>query len=175
MLLTLGSPMTVKSSGQVRIIMFYDLSCLVLSPFASVSNGNKSINQHESWLGFFWDHPELSVSIFIVKVVQGREVKERSNWKLWVWVVWWMFLDEVFGQNTKKLLNTFERSKSDKNWEYGTYRNLRELRVWPFSTFNTSKPDHFKNCTSNFVYVGTIQCSFTFIPFFWQNWKIRIF
>ena len=30
-------------------------------------------------------HPKLSVNIFKVKVIQGDEVKERSNWKFHAW------------------------------------------------------------------------------------------
>ena len=36
-----------------------------------------------------WDiskyHPKLSVSIFKVKVIQGHEFMEMSNWNFWGW------------------------------------------------------------------------------------------
>ena len=43
-------------------------------------------------------HPKLSVSIFKVRVIQGHEVKERSNGKFWVWAAGYMFFGSVFRQ-----------------------------------------------------------------------------
>ena len=69
-----------------------------------------------------WDtskyDPKLSVSIFKVKVIQGHEVKERSNWKFYVWDAWYMFLGQFFVKNAKNDPKTlFERPKSDKIWK----------------------------------------------------------
>ena len=46
--------------------------------------------------------PNLSMSTFKVKVIQGHEVKERSNSKFYVWGACYMFLGQFFVKNTKK-------------------------------------------------------------------------
>ena len=66
-------------TGQVKVKMLDDLAYLVLSRTTAVSNGNKSIQKRGSCLGHFKYHPELSVTIFKVKVIHGHEVKERIN------------------------------------------------------------------------------------------------
>ena len=60
-------------------------------------------------------HHKLSVRIFKVKVIQGHEVKESSNWKLWVWTAGYMFLGS-FSLRTRKMtlehfLNGRDRTK----------------------------------------------------------------
>ena len=66
-------------TGQVKVKIFDDLAYLVL-PLSTAYK--KEISQC-NYMDRVWDTSKydfnLSVSIFKVKVIQGHEVKERSN------------------------------------------------------------------------------------------------
>ena len=66
--------------------MFDDLAYLVLSCTTAVYQ--TEISQYNN-MDRVWDtskhHPKHSVTIFMVKVIQGHEVKDNSNWKFNVW------------------------------------------------------------------------------------------
>ena len=122
-----------------------------------------------------WDtsryHPKLSVSIFKVKVIQGHKVKERSNWKFWVWVAWYMFLGQFFVKNAKNDPRTlFERPKSEKILKIGKMQKSPEIgwKMAVFDLLNAKTRTFFKISTWNFVHVYTWQDSFTYIPVFWK-------
>ena len=71
-----------------------------------------------------WDtskyDPNLSVCIFKVMVIQGHEVKKRSNWKFHVWVAWYMILGQFFVKNAEKQpKNTFWTIEIGENLKIG--------------------------------------------------------
>ena len=128
-----------------------------------------------------WDtskyHPKLSVSIFKVKVVQGHEVKGRSNWKFWVWAAWYLFLTQFFVKNAKNDHRTlFEPHKTDKFWKSGKCRNHRKQREkWPFSTFKTPKLGHFSRYLLDFFYTYTPDRVLSHIFVYWKFEKFPHF
>ena len=82
-----GNLMLLTSTSQVRskskCLTIWSIGfCRVLEPC------EMEISQYND-MDRVWDtskyHPNLSVSIFKVKVIQSHEVKERSNGKFWVW------------------------------------------------------------------------------------------
>ena len=76
-LLTSGSLMTSQVRSKSKCLMHLRIwLCRALEPYGM------KISQY-SVMAHVWDtsnyHPKLLVSIFKVKVIQGHEVKERSN------------------------------------------------------------------------------------------------
>ena len=65
----------------------------------------------------FKNDPKLSMSIFNVKVMQGHEVKETSNWKFYVWDAWYMFLVQISSNAKIDPKTLFKRPKSDEIWK----------------------------------------------------------
>ena len=164
-------------TGQVKVKMFDDLEYLVLSRTRAVWNGNSQCNDMDR----VWDtskyHPKLLLSIFRVKVIQGHEVKEGSNWKSWVWVALYMFLGHFSVINTKNdPTPLFERLKLDKCWKSRKYRNRRiQRKKWPFSTIKTPKPGHFLRCLLDRVFPH-ISCFWKFenFPNFFWKWHFGL-
>ena len=77
MLLTSGSMMTSQARSKSKCLTIWSISfCRTLELY------EMEIRQHND-MDRVWDtskyHPKLSVSILKVKVIQGHEVKERSN------------------------------------------------------------------------------------------------
>ena len=76
-LLTSGSLMTSQVRSKSKCLTIWSIwFCRALEPY------EMEISQYND-MDRVWDtskyHPKLSVSIFKVKVIQGHEVKERSN------------------------------------------------------------------------------------------------
>ena len=71
-----------------------------------------------------WDtskyHSKPFVALYQVKVIQGHEVKKISNVKVWVWVVWYVLLGQIFVKNVKKPKNTFSTAQIRHNFKFGT-------------------------------------------------------
>ena len=69
--------------------------CRALQPYQMKISQNDTMDR-------VWDtsryHPKLFVSIFKVKVIQGHEVKGRSNRKFCVWAACYMFLCQFLRQ-----------------------------------------------------------------------------
>ena len=124
-----------------------------------------------------WDtskyHPKLSVGIFKAKAIQGHDVKERLNWKLHVWVAWYLFLGQFSVKNTKNNPGTpSERPKPGKIWKSRRYRNPREQREkWSFSILKYQNSVIFRGIYFTFAHIYTWQFSFTYISFF-ENSKV---
>ena len=90
-----------------------------------------------------WDtskyRPKISVSKFKVKVIKSHEVKERSNWKFYVWAAWYMFflvslslrtrkmtLEHVLnGPNRTKLGNWQNAESQETAWKNGRFQNTK--------------------------------------------------
>ena len=58
--------------GQVKVKMFDDWSCMVLSCPTTVSNGKSQYSKMDRVWDTYNCHPKLLVSTLKVKVVQGR-------------------------------------------------------------------------------------------------------
>ena len=136
-------------TGQVKVQRFCDLPCLVLSRTTTVSNGNTSLTACIV-SGILLSNILClilcltSYGMFKVKVIQGNDVRERSKWKLWTRLVWCMFLDHLFINNTKNGHRTLLRGSIRK--KIGKNRNPRkQCRMWPFSAFRISKLGHFQH------------------------------
>ena len=123
-------------SDQVQ--MFDDLAYLALSRTTAVQ---MEISQYNG-IDRVWDtskhHHKLSVGIFKVKVIQGHEVKETSNYTFFVWSAWYMFLCQFFVKNAEKwTLNTFWTAKlgqilkiEKKNRNRSKYRRVWSSPTW---------------------------------------------
>ena len=76
MLMTSRSPMTPQARSKPKGLTIWSIwFCRALEPH------QMEISQY-NYMDRVWDisrYPKLSVSIFKVKVIQGHEVKERSN------------------------------------------------------------------------------------------------
>ena len=109
------------------------------------------------------------MSIFKVKVIQGHEVKERSNWKVWVMAAWYMFLGQFFVKNTKMTLEYFLNYPNRTN--FNNRKNAknggkqREKMAF-FEVQNTKTRPFFRIYAWNSVHIYTWQGYFTYIPFF---------
>ena len=70
--------LTDHDTGQVKVKMLDDLAYLVLSctTAAYQTEASKYNNMDRLW-DTYGHHPKLSVTIFMVKVIQGYEVKDR--------------------------------------------------------------------------------------------------
>ena len=100
MLLTSGSLMTSQVRSKSKCLTIWSIwFCRALEPY------EMEISQYND-MDRVWDtskyHPKLSVSILKVKVIQGHEVKERSNLKFWVWAAWYMFSGQFSVKNAKR-------------------------------------------------------------------------
>ena len=122
-------------------------------------------------------HPKPSGSIFKVKVIQGHEVKGRSNGKFGIWAVGYLFLGQISSRTRKNDPRTlFERSKSDNVWKSREWRNRRKRREkWHFSTYKTPKLGHFLRYPLEILYTCTPERFLSYIFLFWKFEKISIF
>ena len=77
MLLTSGSLMTSQVGSKPKCLTIWSVwFCCAVEPYEMKISQYKDMDR-------VWDtskdHPKLSVSIFKVQIIQGHEVKERSN------------------------------------------------------------------------------------------------
>ena len=112
MLLTSGSPMTSWPDDKLNYLTIWRIwFCRALQPY------RMDIIQYND-MDRVWDtskhHPKVSVSILKVKVIQGHELKERSNWKCYVWAAWCM-LGHFFVKNAKNDPRTLLNGPSRTN------------------------------------------------------------
>ena len=112
-LLTSGSLMTSQVRPKSKCLTILRVSlCRTLEPYGM------EINQYND-MDRVWDtskyHPKLSVSI-LVKIIQGHEVKERSNWKVWVWEARYMLLGQFIVKTRKIDLGHFLNGPNGTNF-----------------------------------------------------------
>ena len=101
-----------------------------------------------------------------IKVIQGHEVKKRSNSKNLVWVVSYMFLGQTFVKNAQMTLALFERRKLDQKMKIGKCRNPRKWQKKAFWGIQNGRTEPFpKRAAWNFGRIFNSKCSYTRIPF----------
>ena len=123
-----------------------------------------------------WDtskyHPKPFVTLCQVNVIQGQEVK-KWHLKLWVWVVWYMFLGQIFVKNAKNDPRTiFELKNGTIFFKSGNCRcPCKWSKKWPFRhSKRQNSAVFFKTSTWNVVNLFIDKCSLTYIPVF-ENTK----
>ena len=182
MLLTSGSLMTSKVRSKSKfdfgfyIYTIYTI-CRALEPYEMEIRRYNVMDR-------VWDtskyHPKPSVSIFKVKVTQGHEVKEWSNWKFWVSTAWYMFLGSGFSSGTRKMtVKHFLNGPNRTNFENRENTEIARDSVKNslLSTFKTPKLGHFQDiylkfCTHmHLTGFFHIYCGFLKIPKNLHFWK----
>ena len=150
----LGSLMTsqIRSKSKCLTILRVWL-CRTPEPHAmEISQCN---DMDRVWNTYMY-HPKLSMCIFKVKVkvIQGHEIKERSNWKFWAWSASYIFLGQFFVTSAKMTLEHFLTAKIGQILKIGKMRKSPEI-AWKVAV------PYFQNAKTFSRYLHAILYTYT--------------